>query len=205
MSEEKQFYVYVHRKATDGSVFYVGKGIGRRYSSRSDRNIYWNRVVNKYGFTSHIVMTFKKEACSFSLERALIKFYGRDKLCNMTDGGEGQSGASQETRNKISKSNMGKVQPKEAIKRTSLFNTGKPLSNDTKRKISLAKTGVKKSKETKEKMSASRIGKNLSEETKIKMSISKKGIPRPQWVKDKISNSKNKLNKDINQLCFFTT
>lgn len=92
MSEEKPFYVYVHRRATDGRVFYVGKGKCGRIHERKNRNLHWHNIVNKHGFTANIVMRFDREECAFSFERALIKYYGRENLCNLTDGGEGVSG-----------------------------------------------------------------------------------------------------------------
>jgi hypothetical protein len=89
----------------------VGKGKGRRAFSSSGRNPHWIRVVKKYGFTSHILMKFEKEACSFSLERALIKYYGRKNLCNFSDGGEGPSGMvhTQEWKDAISEKLSGRI------------------------------------------------------------------------------------------------
>ena len=148
MTSEKQFYVYVHRKSTDGSVFYVGKGQGNRSSHRKGRNIYWHRVANKYGFTSHIVMTFEKEACSFSLERALIKFYGRKNLCNLTDGGDGVSGfvMSDDAKLRISNALIG-IKRIKTIKQIDLHRKkmiGRKLTDDHKKKVSGALSGVYK-------------------------------------------------------------
>ena len=94
---EKKFYVYVHRYASgpkQGQVFYVGKGQGRRLTETHCRknNRHWTNTVSKYGFIPEIIMRFEEEFCSLSFERALIAFYGRDNLCNLTDGGEGSSG-----------------------------------------------------------------------------------------------------------------
>lgn len=75
-----------------GQVFYVGKGSGMRAFGSGTRSPYWRNVVNKYGYKAHVIMRFDNEDCAFSLERALIRFYGRQNLCNLTDGGEGVSG-----------------------------------------------------------------------------------------------------------------
>lgn len=109
MQDQKPFYVYVHRRATDGRVFYVGKGKGGRAWWHYDRNQRWNRTVAKYGFTAHIVMRFDREECAFSFERALIKHYGRENLCNMTDGGDGVSGYvfTDDVKERMSKSHSG--------------------------------------------------------------------------------------------------
>ena len=96
MSQDKKFYVYVHRYSSgpkEGQVFYVGKGSDDiRYRSCQGRNPWWKRVVNKYGFDAEIFMRFHNEACAFSFEKALIRYYGRENLVNLTDGGEGPCG-----------------------------------------------------------------------------------------------------------------
>jgi len=105
MSEEKRFYVYVHRYASgprEGQVFYVGKGTACRYSRPSCRNLHWNRIVSKYGFVPEKVMYFRGEECALSFEVALIRHYGRKNLCNMTDGGEGAANISDDTRKRKS-------------------------------------------------------------------------------------------------------
>lgn len=94
-SMEKKFYVYVHKYASgpnEGQVFYVGKGSGRRCGRSTGRGVWWKRIVEKYGFTKSIVARFSFESCAFSFERALIKFYGKNTLCNISDGGDGSSG-----------------------------------------------------------------------------------------------------------------
>lgn len=115
MSQEKKFYVYVHRYATGpkvGQVFYVGKGSGDRWMyGGSGRNTHWRRIVNKYDFIPETVLSNLSEVCAFSFERALIPFYGKENLCNMTDGGEGTSGIKQslETCKLISKRAKGRL------------------------------------------------------------------------------------------------
>jgi hypothetical protein len=109
---DKQFYVYVHMKATDDSVFYVGKGSKYRYTTKQGRNEYWHRIVSKHGFVAEIV----KDGLSFqeanAYEIQLIQEL-RDQgcqLCNMTDGGEGCLGVKKTPEQKaaISLKNKGK-------------------------------------------------------------------------------------------------
>jgi hypothetical protein len=125
MSQEKKFYVYVHRYATGpkaGQVFYVGKGSGGlRYKSDRGRNKWWGRISKKYGFTPEIIFRFNCESCAFSFERALISFYGRGNLCNLSDGGEGPCGFKHSIRWK---------------EKMSKFMTGRKVSNKTKEKLS---------------------------------------------------------------------
>lgn len=95
MSQEKPFYVYVHRYASgpkEGQVFYVGKGKGGRLNDNTMRNDYWLRVARKYGFNSEVLRRFINENCAFTFEKIAINAYGFDNLTNMTFGGDGVSG-----------------------------------------------------------------------------------------------------------------
>jgi len=118
------YVVYEHIRPDTRTVFYVGKGKGDRCNNRR-RSEYWRRTVEKHGFTVHIFMRFGIEACAFSLEKALIKHYGRHNLCNLTDGGEGTSGrvVTQSQKDKCSISNKGNrpssISISKAVKRNS--------------------------------------------------------------------------------------
>lgn len=87
------FYVYLHSHMDDGTIFYVGKGKGRRVSAYHRRNNHWKNTAAKHGCLAEIVMEFEREACALSWEVAIIKYIGRQNLVNQTDGGEGHSGA----------------------------------------------------------------------------------------------------------------
>lgn len=89
------YYVYLHRKATNGEVFYVGKGSGNRAWSKGNRSKFWKDTANKYGFTVEIYIVNVQEWYAYEVERELIAYYGRrDKgtgtLVNMTNGGGGK-------------------------------------------------------------------------------------------------------------------
>lgn len=91
------FYVYLHKKATTGEVFYVGKGTNWRAWNRMQRNKFWKRVVEKHGRIVEIVEKDIQEWYAHELEIDLIAYYGRrdqglGTLVNLTDGGEGSSG-----------------------------------------------------------------------------------------------------------------
>jgi hypothetical protein len=97
------FYVYLHRRATDGKIFYVGKGFGKRAWVTNNRdNNHWKRIARKYGFTVQIAAAGLTENRAFEIEKDMILFFGRDNLCNMTDGGEGVANPSEEVRNAMS-------------------------------------------------------------------------------------------------------
>lgn len=85
--------VYVHRRADDGRIFYVGKGSRNdRASFFSKRNPYWKAVAAKHGVVVEIVAYFETDMLACEFERELIAWYGRSKLTNLTDGGEGSVG-----------------------------------------------------------------------------------------------------------------
>lgn len=127
--KQKKYYVYVHRRASDGTIFYVGKGSGRRSHHEHNRSLHWKNIVSKNGFYVEIVKMFESEVCAFTFEMVLIKHIGMQNLCNISTGGYGgatgskrseshraaiskaQSGkfVSIETREKISKSGMGRT------------------------------------------------------------------------------------------------
>jgi len=194
MFSEKPFYVYVHRKATDGSVFYVGKGKGNRAFSKSRRNKYWYNTVRKHDFTVHIVMHFNKEICAFSFERALIKHYGRENLCNLTDGGDGASGHkhSDETKEILSRLATGKSPSDETRKKLSLANIGREKSEKTRMLLSISNTGKSPTLETRLKIGIGNKGKTITNETRLKISISSKGKVHSKDAILKMSQSKCK-------------
>lgn len=115
--------VYVHRKKSDDSIFYVGIGNKNRPKSKY-RSQLWNRYVDKYGYTVEILATGLTMELAKKLEIDLISYYGRVDigtgcLVNHTDGGEGQTGrlVSQKTIDKIkqTKSNNNSVFSHEVV------------------------------------------------------------------------------------------
>jgi hypothetical protein len=96
------FFVYIHRRASNGKAFYVGKGTRYRHKSKWNRSQHWHNIVNKHGYTIEIVQAGMQEWWAFELERELILKYQAEGLCNRTEGGEGASGcvASDETKQK---------------------------------------------------------------------------------------------------------
>ena len=158
---ENKKVVYLHRKNTDNSVFYVGMGnLARAYSKQ--RSKWWNSVVSKYGYTIEI---FKEgltleEACQLEIE--LIEKYGRidlknGQLINQTKGGITVEGMSEKGLNK-------KIKSLKSVART----------DEWKQKISKALKGKVKSKEWREKIAKTLTGSKLSEATKEKMRLSNK-------------------------------
>lgn len=170
-------YVYKHLRKDNGEVFYIGIGSKpSRINSKRSRNKYWHNIVNKYGMTSEIIegdLTWE-QACE--REKYWISYYKRENLCNMTDGGEGTYGRflSEETKNKISQSHMGKKLSPDHIKKISDGNKGKPKPKpdgfgDVIREIvkgTIRSDESKKKQSIKTKESLSKIKEKLSERSK---------------------------------------
>lgn len=110
------FYAYILAKPNTvdiSGIFYVGKGSARRLRISAPRNIYCQRVISKYGSDLIQISKFEcsSEDAAFELERGLIKCLRRAgvTLTNLTDGGEGCSNPSEETRKKMSNVHRGKT------------------------------------------------------------------------------------------------
>lgn len=116
--KDNNYYVYVHRKKTNGEVFYVGKGKGRRAWRFHDRNRLWKRTNDKYGCIVEIVQNNLQEWYALELEIDLVLKHGRvdnntGTLTNLTDGGEGFQGCvqSEESRKRQSVRMSGRGSP----------------------------------------------------------------------------------------------
>jgi hypothetical protein len=129
------YYVYFYLR-TDGTPYYCGKGCnGRAYSK--------NHTVPIPKDKSKIVIAEKNltEIGSLALERFYIRWYGRKDLGtgilrNMTDGGDGVSGHSDYTIDKIRKNTKIGMNIPEIRAKLSAANKGKKASPETKAKMS---------------------------------------------------------------------
>jgi hypothetical protein len=86
------YYVYLHRRLDNNSVFYVGKGKGRRAWNKSSRNAHWKRIVKKHGRSVEILFSSLTEEQAFEIEMQEIQKYGLNNLANMTLGGVSTTG-----------------------------------------------------------------------------------------------------------------
>lgn len=114
----KKYYTYILEDDT-GNIFYIGKGSKTESYDRVEYHMkYWynnknRKLTNKIkklegNFKVVIVFESEVEKECLDYEIYLIKQYGRNTLCNLTDGGEGLSGYSHsvETKAKISKARI---------------------------------------------------------------------------------------------------
>lgn len=63
------YYVYVHRRLSNGHPFYVGKGKDKRAWDLQGRNSYWTRTKNKHGLLVEIVFDNLSEDEAFQCEK----------------------------------------------------------------------------------------------------------------------------------------
>ena len=87
--------VYIHRKKTNGEIFYIGMGNSDRpyQKSAASRSVVWHRIVNKHGYVIEVIRKDLTKQDALNIEIDLIELIGRrDKgngtLVNLTDGGE---------------------------------------------------------------------------------------------------------------------
>ncbi len=172
-----KFYIYVHVRLDTGTIFYVGKGSGKRQFQTSNRNTHWKNIVAKAGgFDSYVLADSLTEEVALSEEIALIDKYKTAgiSLCNQTNGGDGTSGYrhTESVRLNMSVSRKGRA----------TWNVGKKTPAETIEKLRVAKLGKKQTPEHIAKAAASRIGKSPSDETRRKIAASNTGKRHPEHV-----------------------
>lgn len=196
------FYVYAYLRSKDsitselGTPYYIGKGSGNR--SHVKHHVPMPQDHNNIIF----IKTDLTEQQALDLEIELIKKYGRKDLNtgilhNRTNGGEGISNPSLETREKMSRAKRNES-PETRLKRSIAAKNRirTPLSEETKRKISEANKGKKRTAISKEKMAKCKKGQVLSEEHKNKISKALKEISKSPFSKEHKENiSKSKQGK----------
>ena len=149
--EYNDYYTYAYLRE-DKTPYYIGKGRGKR--------IYDKRRTIKAPTDKSRILFLKKnltEAEAFKHEIYMIAIFGRKDLGtgilrNLTNGGDGPSGAvrSVETKKKLSEAHLGKTHTEEQKKARSERMSGEnnpmygvPRTEETKKKISQAKSGEK--------------------------------------------------------------
>lgn len=203
------FYTYAHYKP-DNSVFYIGKGQGRRAWAKDNRNPHWRHIVAKHGeHKVEVLSQWPTEQEAFEHEKFLIWCF-RDmghSLANIANGGEGCSGLVHKdaVKQKISETHKGKKLSPEQIEMIRQSSTGRKhseeikahlqkinkervLTEDQRKRIRAAHIGREISEETRKKISEARMGKTLSEEHRAIISKTHKGKKQsPEQIKKRIA------------------
>jgi len=140
--DNRRFYTYAWLRE-DGTPYYIGKGSGGRAWRQSGR-----RSKAKMPPRERVLILKKNltEEEAFRHEIYMIAIYGRKDLGtgilhNFSDGGEGVSKPSPETREKIGAANRGRVRSPETREKLRTSHLGKTLPEEQKRKISEALKG----------------------------------------------------------------
>ena len=174
------FYVYIHRRISDGRVFYVGKGTGKRAWKKTKRGSYWEAVESKHGREVVIVEQGLEEQEAYDLEVALIAKIGLENLCNSCSGGMGGRTVSEQTREKMRASHLGKRLSPEQIDGIRKRSSRQRHSEETKkrlREINRGRKGRPHSEETKEHLRKVMLARPILPEWGEAISRAKKGKP----------------------------
>ena len=211
---KKEYCVYIHRKISDNSEFYIGKGKrDKRPYEKTKRSKHWENIVNKYGYYVEILEDYLTNEEANQLEIFYIKKFGRidnkeGKLINKTDGGDGGATRknyknSELTREKISKSLKNRIFSETHIENLKKSQQNrKPVSEETRKKLSeSAKKRNPISEETREKLKGPK-----SEIHKLNLSLSGKGrifskehiekMKKPKSEQHKLNMSKSAKNRE---------
>jgi len=160
------YYVYAYIRR-DGTPYYIGKGKDRRVFSKK-HSVF---VPNKESGQIVILEKNLTEIGALAIERRLIRLWGKKTnggiLRNKTDGGSGCCGYvvtrrhSKSTREKISKSKLGKSYPRltKANIESGKKRRGRKLSLETREKISKSQKNRVMTDEHKKNLSKSATGK----------------------------------------------
>jgi hypothetical protein len=184
-----KFYTYAYLRE-NGTPYYIGKGSGSRAIARRKRGINPPKDLSRVVYLKRNL----SEEEAFKHERYMIFVFGRKDLGtgilhNRTDGGEGSSNPSPETRKKKSEAGKRRVQSKETREKVSRAHTGRKHTAESRRNMSEAHKGLKRSDSHRKNLSRALTGRVRSEEHCKNISRGRTGIKYSEEARNNISNA----------------
>jgi hypothetical protein len=167
-----EHYTYIHRRADDGKIFYVGKGKGRRAWSKNPRSDWWKRAAAKHGLVVQICARWDTAAEAYEHEKLLIDCFRsfQSPLVNTAEGGLGSMG---HRFTEEQKANLSLVAKRRGVLRC-FIEAG-----------AAACRGQKQDPEVVARRSAKTRGQKRTPEQRAHMSERRKGIPRTKEAVEK--------------------
>lgn len=215
-NKDKIIVIYGLICPTEKIVRYVGKSsqIEERYKQHlftyeNTHKDNWIKKLKKLNMKPKFIILEYAPNNWINREKWWIEYFKdrSNKLTNISPGGYGPNSCSQETRKKISESNMGRVgvflgkkHSQKAKDKMSQVHSGKKLSKETREKIRIASTGRRHTKETRAKISKASTGRKISKKIRAKMSkvaksIAKYGVENMHYGKKRSEETKAKMSK----------
>lgn len=104
-----KYYIYAHIRKDTNTIFYIGKGCSNRAYFKSNRSLFWKRIVEKHGYEVIFLLENLTEEEAYKAE---VTFIMAEKLkgnceANFTNGGDGVRVAKRWWNDAISKSLKG--------------------------------------------------------------------------------------------------
>lgn len=176
-------YTYIHRRQSDGAIFYAGKGSKRRAWGAGNRSREWHQFLGDADLMVEIVATFHTAQEAFEAEKLLVAELrsAGHQLVNRTAGGAGSGGAgrgvplSEKTKLKLRLAHLGKKQSPETIAKRVEKTRGRKMTPEQRARMREVAKKRNSAPEFRAKMSAAMTGRVLSADTRAKMSASLKG------------------------------